>query len=96
MNIKQYENGLSTAELARQSLATAGSIRVRYCKTGSYFGIRPLKLPNGRLLWPIDSLRQLTAQRACDLGKLIRIPPDESLSVEGSLDSIRDSLGGAQ
>ena len=28
------------------------SIRVQLCRTGSYFGIRPSKLPNGRLAWP--------------------------------------------
>jgi|GEM_PF-580630 len=93
MNIKQYENGLSTAELARQSLATAGSIRVRYCKTGSYFGIRPLKLPNGRLLWPSDALLQLTKYRAQDIGKLSNNHYNESWSLAGCSD---DSQGGAQ
>lgn len=28
------------------------SVRVRVCRTGSYFGIVPKKLANGRLLWP--------------------------------------------
>lgn len=28
------------------------SVRARYCRTGSYFGITPRKLANGRLLWP--------------------------------------------
>jgi hypothetical protein len=26
--------------------------RARLCRTGSYFGIRPLKLANGHLAWP--------------------------------------------
>ena len=30
------------------------SVRVRLCRTGSYFGVVPKKLPNGRLLWPDD------------------------------------------
>lgn len=35
------------------------SIRVRLCQTGSYFGLIPSKLPNGRLLWPADSVERL-------------------------------------
>ena len=35
------------------------SLRARVCRTGSYFGLRPLKLPNGRLLWPADSVERL-------------------------------------
>jgi len=53
------EYGISTKELAKLSLTTPETIRVRLCKTGSYFGIRPKKLPNGRLLWPSDSLSLL-------------------------------------
>lgn len=28
------------------------SVRARVCRFGDYFGIRPLKLANGRLKWP--------------------------------------------
>ena len=62
--LELYENGLSTAQLANGSLSTPGTVRVRYCQTGSYFGIKPLKLPNGRLLWPRDSLARLAAFKA--------------------------------
>lgn len=37
------------------------SIRKRFNQTGSYFGLRPLKLPNGRLLWPVNSVTHLLA-----------------------------------
>lgn len=30
----------------------AQSVRARICRTGSYFGIRPIKLANGRLAFP--------------------------------------------
>ena len=63
----QYQRpavGFSTNELAEQLRGTPGSIRVRLCETGSYFGIKPLKLPSGRLLWPADSLEQLAAYSA--------------------------------
>lgn len=30
---------------------------------GSYFGIQPQKLPNGRLLWPGDSISRLLEKK---------------------------------
>lgn len=52
--------GLTTLQLAISLEMQAQSIRKRYCQTGSYFGIRPCKLPNGKLRWPTDSIQQLT------------------------------------
>jgi hypothetical protein len=48
-----------TEQLAQAIGIKASSIRTRLCKTGSYFGIKPRKLNNGRLLWPSDSVEQL-------------------------------------
>jgi hypothetical protein len=53
---------LSTDELAALLVLRPQSIRKRYCQTGAYFGLRPVKLPNGRLLWPADSLEQLMGE----------------------------------
>lgn len=39
------------------------SVRVRLCRTGSYFGIKPKKYPNGRLMWPGDAPDRLAANR---------------------------------
>lgn len=44
------------------------SIRARLCRKGSYYGLKPLKLPNGRLLWPEDAREQLT-QHPTDAAK---------------------------
>jgi len=49
-----------TEQLANALGIKASSIRTRLCKTGSYFGLKPRKLTNGRLLWPADSIEQLT------------------------------------
>jgi len=62
-DIAEYENGLTTNQLARLAITTPGNIRVRLCETGSFYGIRPLKLPSNRLLWPRDSLERLAAYR---------------------------------
>jgi hypothetical protein len=54
-----------TTEILAQALGLKpASIRVRLCRTGSYFGIRPIKLPNGRLLWPSDAVEQLSSKNA--------------------------------
>lgn len=54
---------MTTNELARAIGNQGPSIHRRYCMTGSYFGLKPIKLPNGRLLWPDDSVRRLIDQR---------------------------------
>ena len=62
-DVEQYQNGLTTNQLARLAITTPGNIRVRLCTTGSFFGVKPLKLPSRRLLWPSDSLERLAAYR---------------------------------
>lgn len=56
------ETGISTKTLAERLDSNQSSIRVRLCATGSYFGVRPHKLPNGRLLWPADTVERLIRQ----------------------------------
>ncbi|QBY54987.1 DNA-binding protein [Cupriavidus oxalaticus] len=50
---------MTTEELATALGMSAQSIRKRYSQTGSYFQLRPVKLPNRRLLWPADAVEQL-------------------------------------
>jgi hypothetical protein len=52
---------LTTSELAEILRIKPQSIRAALCVGGSYFGIRPQKLPNGRLLWPKDSPEHIIA-----------------------------------
>jgi hypothetical protein len=52
------KNYCNTDEFAAAMQVKATSVRVRLCQTGSYFGIKPEKLPNGRLLWPVDALEK--------------------------------------
>lgn len=42
---------LTTVELAKLTKSQPKSIRVSLCKRGHFLGLRPVKLPNGRLLW---------------------------------------------
>lgn len=55
---------IPTEALAEQIGVKPTSIRVRLCRTGSYFGLTPLKMPNGRLLWPSDAIERLSAYTA--------------------------------
>lgn len=42
---------LSTEELAAKLRNRPQTIRAGLCRNGHYLGLRPVKLPNGRLLW---------------------------------------------
>lgn len=42
----------STEQFAALNQVKAQSVRARLCRTGSYFGVVPVKLANGRLAWP--------------------------------------------
>jgi hypothetical protein len=48
----QQKYDLSAEQFAALNQVVAQSVRARLCRTGSYFGVRPLKLANGRLAWP--------------------------------------------
>lgn len=50
---------ITTEELAALLSIRPQSIRKRYCQTGAYFSLRPVKMPNGRLMWPADALEKL-------------------------------------
>jgi hypothetical protein len=60
MNPKPLHRLLTTAELAAALGLQPQTIRKRYSATGAYFCLRPVKLQNGRLLWPADALERLT------------------------------------
>jgi hypothetical protein len=50
---------ITTEELAALLSIRPQSIRKRFCQTGAYFSLRPVKMPNGRLMWPADALDKL-------------------------------------
>lgn len=56
----RQQGGLSTDELAALLSLKPQTLRARLCTAGDYFGLRPAKLPNGRLVWPADSLERLS------------------------------------
>lgn len=40
------------------------TLRAALCRNGHWCGIRPIKLPNRRLLWPADQVDALLAESA--------------------------------
>ncbi|WP_227749222.1 hypothetical protein [Paraburkholderia atlantica] len=59
MPIPENRDLLSTDEFAAVMAVDPQSIRKRYSSEGSYHGVRPVKLANRRVLWPVDAVRQL-------------------------------------
>ena len=59
------------------------SIRARLCRTGSYFGVRPTKAPNGRLLWPPNAYEMIvwTASVIADAGASAPPPGNQDVDV---------------
>jgi hypothetical protein len=55
-------NPLTTELLAARLGIKPQSIRAALCRTGGYFGLRPSKAMNGRLLWPADAPEKLMAE----------------------------------
>ncbi|WP_273050155.1 hypothetical protein [Pseudoalteromonas sp.] len=58
MNIETNSN-LTTEQFALALHGKPSTIRTRLCKTGSFYGIKPIKLPSGRLLWPTAAVQAL-------------------------------------
>jgi hypothetical protein len=50
----------TTDVFAAENGVKAQSVIQRLCNTGSWFGVKPDKRPNGRLIWP-DNHREIAA-----------------------------------
>ena len=61
--------GITTEQLAELLHLKPHSLRAALSREGSYFGLRPRKLPNGRLIWPNDALQRLTTPQERGAGK---------------------------
>lgn len=59
MPVPPHREHLSTDEFAAVLAVEAQTVRKRHSETGTYHGVRPIKLPNRRLLWPVDAVRRL-------------------------------------
>jgi len=51
--------GISTEQYAAKIKVRPHTVRRGYCVNGHYLGIKPIKLPNNRLLWPADEVEDI-------------------------------------
>lgn len=56
---EQNRQHLDTENAALRLGVKPPTLRHSLCLRGHYLGIRPVKLPNGRLLWPQDAIQKL-------------------------------------
>ncbi len=68
---------MTTNELAAKLGILSHSIHRRVCTTGSYFGLRPQPLANGRLFWPDDAIEQLSTQKPKRAAKPVSVELDQ-------------------
>jgi hypothetical protein len=52
----------TTQALASRLGIQPQSIRAAVCRKGNYYGVKPTRLPNGRLLWPADAFERIVEQ----------------------------------
>ncbi len=54
---------ITTEELAGKLGVKPGTVRRGYCLDGHYLGLKPIKLPNRRLLWSADKAKKLLEEQ---------------------------------
>lgn len=59
-NVITHPRKLDTAEAADRLRIRPQTLRRALCLQGHYFGLRPTKMPNGRLLWDAADLDRMT------------------------------------
>lgn len=52
---------LTTEEMASMLRIVPQTARAGLCRNGQYMGLRPVKLPNGKLLWDAAAVERLTS-----------------------------------
>jgi len=52
---------ITTEEMAGQLRIVPQTARAGLCRNGHYLGLRPVKLPNGKLLWDAAAVERLVA-----------------------------------
>lgn len=50
---------LTTKEVAGLMRVAATTVHKRHCAFGDFWGVLPVKTPNGKLLWPADAIEAL-------------------------------------
>lgn len=65
MNTYLQSGNLTTEQFAEAIHGKPSTIRTRLCQTGSFYGIKPVKLISGRLLWSIADIEAFLSGKGC-------------------------------
>lgn len=49
----------TTKEVAERMRITSNTVYQRCCVHGDFWGVLPVRGPNGRLLWPVEAIQAL-------------------------------------
>ncbi|PZU55887.1 MAG: DNA-binding protein [Thauera sp.] len=60
MSFASNAHRYTTTEAAVRLRYQPQTLRREYCQKGHFCGIKPVKLPSGRLLWPADEIDALS------------------------------------
>lgn len=60
---EEQESYKTTKEIALMLRVESQTIRRSLCINGHYLGLKPLKLPNKRLLWPYSEAQAILSTR---------------------------------
>jgi len=60
---------VSTEKVAALFQVKAESIRRALSRQGHYFNLRPVKLPNNRLGWPLDEVERVLRESGAKLSR---------------------------
>ncbi|MBU9442676.1 helix-turn-helix domain-containing protein [Burkholderia multivorans] len=52
----RFDLRLTTDQVAQVLGIETQTVRKRWSQTGSYFGLKPIKLPNRRLMWSAEAV----------------------------------------
>lgn len=74
-NSASLAHGVDTKIFSRNNLVKPQTVRKGYCNFGSYQGVIPTKLANGRLLWPDVIVTQRGTIAANDSSVVVRQIP---------------------
>ncbi len=82
-----HQQNLTTEQFAEALHGKPSTIRTRLYKTCSFYGIKPIKLPSGRLLWLAADVQTFLSGRGLNYGasKKYRCPNQTSVFSDATL-----------
>jgi hypothetical protein len=75
LTITRQNEKVPTAEFAKKLGCKPETARSSLCLKGHYMGITPVKLPNGRLMWPLEPALRILQENTISIQE--RLPSSE-------------------